>query len=242
MVYQNIPDEGKFDDLRVIFQDLQDGEKISERIYFTLRKAILYGILPPGANLGERDIASILHVSRTPVREALQRLIQEGFIITNKSSKRMSVFQLDIKDIEDIYDIRVGLESIAARLAAERATDIDLLALEDILQMEYENKNDLKLQVELNAKFHNTIAMATRNPKLKCLISIYHDLVQTVNYTSLRYKGRIDQALKEHEKIFNALRNRDAELAMKAAIEHMENGKKVRIKLLLQQHRPVKNV
>jgi len=238
MVYQNTPNERMFEDLRVIFHDVHDGEKISERIYFTLRKAILYGILPPGVNLGERDIASTLQVSRTPVREALQRLIQEGFIITNKSSKKMSVFQLDIKDIEDIYDIRIGLESIAARLAAERLTDVDILALEEILELEKENRDDLKLQVELNAKFHNTIAMATRNPKLKCLISIYHDLVQTVNYTSLRYKGRIEQALKEHEKIFLALKSRDPESAMKSAIEHMENGKKVRIKLLLQQHRP----
>ncbi len=242
MVYQSTPTKRMFEDLRVIFHDIHDGEKISERIYFTLRKAILYGILPPGANLGERDIASTLQVSRTPVREALQRLVQEGFIITNKSSKKMSVFQLDIKDIEDIYDIRIGLESIAARLAAERLTDVDILALEEILEMEKENKDDLKLQVELNAKFHNTIAMATRNPKLKCLISIYHDLVQTVNYTSLRYEGRIEQALKEHEKIFLAIKNRDPESAMKAAIEHMENGKKVRIKLLLQQHRPKKSV
>ncbi len=220
-------------ELKEIFDRYSPDVRISDRIYSALREAISKGLLSPGTGLRERKIASLLNVSRTPVREAIQRLQQDGFLVSS-DAKKIVVNKPGVKDIEDIYDIRIGLEGTAARLAARRATEIDIERLEAVLKTARKNIHNLELQVQLNSQFHNIIAESTRNVRLRCLISLYHDLVQTVHYTSLRYPGRVEEAISEHELILKAIKERNENLAMENAIKHMENARRVRIKLMLE--------
>ena len=122
-----IPPDQAIERLLTMDRQLPRASTLADVTYHRLREDILLGYLRPNAPLVETELAERLEVSRTPVRESLQRLAKEG-LITSKS-RRWFVLEQTLKDIRESYDIRAALEGYAARLATERATESQIDAL-----------------------------------------------------------------------------------------------------------------
>ncbi len=216
-----------------------EGEGLrGEVVYRTIRQAVVQGILPEGARIQDRLLADALDVSRTPVREALQRLEAEGFV-TNVPRLGLVVAEITTQDIEDIYVIRIALEGVAARLAAQRASlaEIEMLAQLNEQIAAATRRRDVQTLPALNKQFHEAIYRATRNKRLADLLNTMHDSVQRFKRSTLSNPKRADEALEEHRQILEAIRNRDPDRAEALARQHKEKAKLVR--LAIYQEQPV---
>ena len=141
-------------------------------VFNTLRQAILRGELKPGERLMEIALANRLGVSRTPVREAIRMLELEGLVIMIPR-KGAQVAQITEQDLNDVLEVRLGLEELAVRFACERITDEEIKEL-GLAVKEFEKKmreDDLSAQAEADVKFHEIIYGATHNRRLVQIIN-----------------------------------------------------------------------
>jgi DNA-binding GntR family transcriptional regulator len=210
-----------------------DGDLRGEAVYRAIKAAIVEGVLPEGARVQDRLLADALGVSRTPVREALQRLQAEGFV---RSAPRVGLVVAEItpQDVEDIYVIRIALEGVAARLAAQRASADEVAMLRQINEqiVVSTQRRDVPTLTALNRQFHDAIYRATRNPRLADLLTTLHDSVQRFKRSTLSNPQRADEAAEEHWQILDAIRERDADRAEQLARQHKERAKQVRLAAL----------
>ena len=134
---------------------LSNGYSLADKVFKKLEEEILNGALKAGENLTELRISARLGVSRTPVREAIHRLEQEG-LVQLTPNKGAVVVGVSEKDLRDIYDIRMKLEGLASRWAAEQITEEDAKSLRDILELQefYTAKGDLDQLRNLDSQFH----------------------------------------------------------------------------------------
>jgi DNA-binding GntR family transcriptional regulator len=204
----------------------------AEATYLGLRQAIYQGAIPEGTVLRERELASALGVSRTPIRESLARLEAEGIVVAIPHGG-VVVAEVSPQDVEEIYELRAGIEGMAARLAAQRASDAELAALGEVLQEMTVLARDGQLESlpPLAARFHRLLYEAARNRRLQALAVNCYEAVQRVKRSSLMRPGRAGQALEEHRRILAALRRRDPEAAERAAREHLERALRARREL-----------
>jgi DNA-binding GntR family transcriptional regulator len=208
------------------------GGALGEFAYAVLKDAILLDILPEGERLQERYLAEALGLSRTPVREALKRLETEG-LVEGLANGGVRIRELTLQDLEDIYELRIVLEGLAARLAAQRASSSDITCLKHLIEQSQTAVDAGKIGIPafLNAQFHQAIADATRNKHLIELIARFHNSVQRLKYTTLAYPGRVRQALEEHRRLLEAIERRDPKMAEQIAQEHVKHAKEVQIKV-----------
>ncbi|EIM73490.1 GntR family transcriptional regulator [Nitratireductor aquibiodomus RA22] len=170
-------------------------------------------------------------VSRTPAREAIHRLINDGFL-TQTSSGRPVVADLDIDRAEEIYDMREAIECLAAKLAAKNARTEDLIALQAILNEQragVANETDF---LDINDRFHNQIYRISNNRYIQKTAEILLLSAQMIRGTT---KGRYDYetwSLSDHEEIYRAIENGDTKAAEEAARKHTRRGRFQRISLL----------
>jgi DNA-binding GntR family transcriptional regulator len=204
---------------------LDNYKPLRELVFESLREAIISGVLPPSERLMEIQLAEEMGVSRTPVREAIRKLELEGLVVMIPR-KGAYVAGMSMKDIVDVFEIRGALEGLAAELAAERATDEELEAMERYLVKISEeiDNGDLSKVVETDTDFHTLIYKASRNARLSQIINNLREQIQRFRTTSLSYPGRMKIALEEHRKIVEAVSSRDGDLARKLAQEHIENA------------------
>jgi DNA-binding GntR family transcriptional regulator len=209
---------------------------LGEAVYRILREAILRELLPPGEVMNERVLAEALAVSRTPVREALQRLTGEGFL-TVVPRQGLTVTDLSLKDIEEIYVMRAALEGVAARLSAQTISPSELVVLEDLCaQMAAATeKGEVERLRALNAQFHELLCGTARNRRLTDLVARLYDSVQRLRQTTLADPDRAREALREHEALLAAIRRRDPDEAERIARDHMTHAMLVRMKLYQMQ-------
>jgi DNA-binding GntR family transcriptional regulator len=193
------------------------GTTLAEQVFRTLNQAILDGDLPPGSKISEPLLARRYGVSRGPLREALHRL-QERRLITRSANQGARVVQLSAQGLAEIFTVREALEGIAAREAAAKATPEERDALTQALLRHRTELTDAdgpnRPKLTANRDFHFLIAQASRNPLLIQLLCL--EL-----YPLLRlYRGRggepsepVWRALAEHQRILDAIDDRDPELA-----------------------------
>ena len=189
---------------------LDNYKPLRELVFESLREAIIGGMLYPSERLMEIQLAEEMGVSRTPVREAIRKLELEGLVVMIPR-KGAYVAGLSLKDIADVFEIRGALEGLAAELAAERATDEELEAMERYLvkiSEEIEN-GDLTKVVETDTDFHTLIYKASRNTRLSQIINNLREQIQRFRTTSLSFPGRMKIALEEHRKIVEAVSSRE---------------------------------
>jgi DNA-binding GntR family transcriptional regulator len=210
---------------RLMPVDLDSYRPLRELVLESLREAIFNGTLQPGERLMEIQLADELGVSRTPVREALRNLELEGFIVMIPR-KGAYVADLTLKDIEDVFEIRIALEGLAAELCAERMTEEEIERMERLLAEKAEaiNIGSMDKLIEVDTDFHETLYKASRNERLSNIISNLREQIQRYRTTSLAYPGRMKSSLLEHRAIVEALHARDANLAKQLAEEHIENA------------------
>jgi DNA-binding GntR family transcriptional regulator len=200
---------------------------LKERTYGAVKRMILSGTLRPGAKLQERDLSRRLKVSRTPLREALSRLVQEG-LVENRPRRGHYVRAIDAKSVEDLYDLREVLEKHAIRLAARRLTDDDIAALErlrqtlrkygrDSIQGEAEQRDGLRL--------HEIIVRAARNEFLLETLTKLYDRLQMFVWIDAIYEDEAALTRREHEAIIDAAQARDEKRLLRLMEQHLRRSK-----------------
>lgn len=204
---------------------LDSYQPLREVVCETLREAIRTGVLKPGERLMEIQLAEELGVSRTPVREAIRKLELEGYVIM-MPRRGTYVANLSIRDVNEVFEIRTSLDSLASGLAAERITDEELERLERLLVLigEYIEENDMDKIVETDMEFHDLLYQASRNTRLVGIIFNLREQLTRFRATSMAYPGRLKETLEEHTRIVEAIAQGNVELAQKAAEEHMEKS------------------
>jgi DNA-binding GntR family transcriptional regulator len=192
--------------------------------YNYIKNAIITNSYKPQQLINERELGEALpDISRTPIREALKRLIYEG-LIENIAGKGMVVTQVRFKDLLEINEMRIPLECTAIRLFIERADDVFLNYLENILEKHEScyKKGDLIHAIEYDNAFHYTIGEGTMNTRLYTTIQqIIEESTRGAFLTQYDSK-RIKTSIQKHHEIFDAIRSRDIDLAIQVLTEHLQ--------------------
>jgi DNA-binding GntR family transcriptional regulator len=210
----------------------ESGLSRSQLVYNTLKGFIREGRLKPGQRIREAEIAERLRVSRTPVREAMHRLITEGLLEINPI-RGFAVAELDKQQVLELYALREFLEGAAARLASQHASKLELDALRDILaESRRIADDDAERHAALNKHFHARIGEAAHNRYLQRALLLMFDSLALVPGTTFQVKGRAKLVYKEHLAIVEAMERRNADEAEEMAREHIRRAGEVRLRLL----------
>lgn len=205
--------------------------RVADQTYKQLRLAILSGELPANSRLVESDLADRLNVSRTPVREAISRLVND-LLVKPLPHGGVEVINT-LNEYEDIFAIREALEGMAACLAALRITDKELAHLQEIFKEECHLPLDsYRKRSELNNQFHYCILQASRSKRLIKMVEGFREFFISES-TIVRYSKRDTQtALKHHQEIIDALLVRNGKLAERLVRKHLTHSKaRIRSKL-----------
>lgn len=198
--------------------------------YEKIKAAILDGTLAPGAQLVESAVAEWCGVSRTPVREALTRLEQDGLV--ERGDRGLIVRARSPEEILDIYETRIVLEMTAARVAAERHTSFDRIRLDHLLKAcEDVDPSDDTMIVQRNEEFHRGVWQASHNESLVDLLKRLNSHLVRYPATTLSYPGRWERALEQHRGIVDAIITRDSTTAAELAEAHFAEARDIRLKL-----------
>jgi DNA-binding GntR family transcriptional regulator len=203
-----------------------------ERAYRYIRQALATQKLMPGDRLREVDLAEMIGLSRTPIREALARLESEGLVV-HDATLGIMVAELDYNMITELYFMREVLEGTAARLAAQHASDVEISLLEDMCE-QYANAvgNDQKLAIS-NRQFHELLYNCSHNRYLIKMLKTLHDTLTLLRHTTLTDQNRVKDTVKEHEAVVSAIKKHDPDAAEKALREHIYASQKMRIRRLI---------
>ncbi len=205
--------------------DNDSNSSLRGKVFIHLENNILNGTYKAGESLIETKLSEELGVSRTPIREAIRQLELEGLVQTIPN-KGAVVTGISAKDIDDIYTIRLMIEGLAARWAAENITEEELKEMKDSLELEefYTEKNDLEHILRLDTKFHEAIFRASKSRPLMNMLRNFHHYIQRARTYSLGKSGRAEEALTEHKAIYDAISGKDAKKAEELTIEHVKKA------------------
>jgi DNA-binding GntR family transcriptional regulator len=196
--------------------------------YGLILEAIDVGIYRPGDRLVESELAERLGVSRTPVREALQRLETQS--VLTRDGRSLIVASLDHNELAELYVVRTELEGLAARLAAQHATAEEISVLRDMVEEDRALLGDPAALARANRRFHKQIHLASHNRFLVQQLDLVHRHMALLATTSLAVEGRGSKALAEHEAIVAAIAARDGDAAYAALKAHISRAYETRLK------------
>lgn len=200
--------------------------RLSDVAYAAIRDDILKNYTP-GTPLSQRELASTLGISKTPVREALHELAQSG-LVEFIPGKGYFVSRFSYKDVKDIFDVREALECKAAYLAAVQMREDDLKELRTLfaaVDRAQEEDERHMLMEEVNRVLHQTIVKSARNMRLASVLEMMKDQLDCIGRMTVRIAGRLEKSHAEHVEILKALENRDATSAEQAMRAHLESTK-----------------
>ena len=211
------------------------GKKVNfaEMIVVRLREDIVSGRLRPNERIVESDIAQRMKISRTPVREALALLENRGYL-SRLPSGRLIVTDHSPSQIRNLYEVREALEAMALRLACQRATEEEIERASQLHEsmVQVVRERNVNQFIDLNSAFHNHLFSICGNEQLISLLQTYRDqyfdrrLVRVFNSNDWRNMP------KQHQKLLDAVRQRDPRLAEKAVHEHITTALRIAIERL----------
>ena len=198
-----------------------------------LRQRIVEGHLAPGAKLNERELSESLHVSRTPLREAIKMLAAEG-LVELLHNRGAVVVQMTQQDVADTFEVIAGLEGQSGALAAQRITDGELA---EIRALHYEmlaayTRRDLTTYYRINAQIHTLINAAARNTVLTQTWRTVNARLQALRFRSNVDEAKWKRAVKEHERMVELLAQRDAIGLRDLLVTHLEHKRDAVIELM----------
>ncbi|MDE0303978.1 MAG: GntR family transcriptional regulator [Albidovulum sp.] len=197
---------------------------IRHQIYEQLRSDIMSCALSPGIEFREGELAGRFGVSKSPIRDALQRLEIEG-LVEIQPRRGYKVAPISIADAEDILELRGILEAGAIRVIVARASDADLNALE---RLKVASTSDTKAFADYNREFHCAICRASGNARLAGSMGLLMDNYDRLCVVSLSANqdnsSTISDALEDHNTIVDAIRSRNAGAAIRASARHLKQS------------------
>lgn len=200
--------------------------------YSLILSAIEAGTYRPGDRLVESELAERFGVSRTPVREALQRLETQQMLV--RDGRSLIVASLDHNQLAELYIVRAELEALAARLAARHATPEEVRVLAQMLAEDQKSASDPEALARANKRFHRQIHLASHNRYLVQQLDLVHRSMALMAKTSLAAEGRSATALAEHQRIVEAITAGDGAAADRELRQHISMAWETRLKLEAQ--------
>lgn len=206
------------------------GKTVQKDAYTLILEAIEAGEYSPGVRLVESELAERLGVSRTPVREALQRLETQGML--SRDGRSLIVASLDHNQLAELYTVRAELEGLAARLAARHATDEEISVLRAMVADDRALiGGDPRLLSRANKRFHRLIHLASHNRFLVQQLDLVHRSMALMATTTFAANGRDAVALAEHDAIVAAIAARDGDAAFAALRGHISAAYETRLRV-----------
>jgi DNA-binding GntR family transcriptional regulator len=205
-----------------------DATSLADQAYYRIRELIVTLELAPGSLVSERELMERLGLGRTPVREALRALARER-LVEVYPRRGMFVSRVDVRDLAALAEVRSTLETQAARLAAERATEADREQLSRLLE-ELEQVHDEPSEralIDLDQRIHRQIYESAHNPFLEETLNEYYVLTLRIWFLALDRVARLEDAVSEHRELLGAIIAGDgarAEEAMRTHIEGFESA------------------
>ncbi len=198
--------------------------------YMLILEAIESGLYKPGDRLVESELAERLGVSRTPVREALQRLETQAML--TRDGRSLIVASLDHNQLSELYTVRTELEGLAARLAARHATEEEVRVLRAMVDADRGLLGgDPRLLSRANKRFHKQIHLASHNRFLVQQLDLVHRSMALMTTTSFAAEGRDEVALTEHDQIVHAIEAQDGDAAYAALRSHISKAFETRLRV-----------
>ena len=207
-------------------RSLQRNQSLQEQAYQALRAAILSGELAPGQRLVETHLAEKLHVSRTPIREAIRQLQHED-LVTIDPNNALRVATFSLTDAVQLYDCRIALEQLAVAGACQNATDSQLQDLnlmvmqaEKLVKGKPSQLTNFQL-LDLDYRFHRLLAESSGNLWLRSLLDQVFDKMMLLRIQTIQKNRDVLEIRTEHQRIYEAVAARDAEAAIKVIKDHL---------------------
>ncbi|MEC9196124.1 GntR family transcriptional regulator [Donghicola tyrosinivorans] len=213
---------------------MPDDRNQNKDAYALILDAIDSGTYKPGDRLVESELAERFGVSRTPIREALQRLETQSLL--TRDGRSMIVASLDHNQLAELYVVRSELEALAAKLAARHATEEEINVLRDMVEKDRALLNDPAALARANRRFHRQVHLASHNRYLVQQLDLVYRTMALMATTSLAAEGRSETALQEHDHIVTAIENGDSEAAYKALKAHISKAFVTRLKSDAENH------
>jgi DNA-binding GntR family transcriptional regulator len=196
--------------------------------YQLILRAIDIGTYRPGDRLVESELAERFGVSRTPIREALQRLETQSLLA--RDGRSLIVASLDHNQMAELYMVRSELEGLAAKLAARHATEEEVRFLKEMVEEDRARVGDPAALARTNRRFHRQVHLASHNRYLVQQLDLVYRSMALMATTSLAAKGRSEVALAEHAEIVDAIVRGDGEAASAALRAHISRAFEARLR------------
>ena len=203
---------------------VRTGMTLTERVYTTIKEAILDLKLQPGSPLVEDELARQLGTSKTPVRDALFTLERDG-LVTKIPYKGTYVSEISLKDATEIFELRAVLEGLAARLAAAAFGPAELAEGQRLLDAAdaARERGDREAASQMGARFHWLILEQAENRRLKPILAKLEEQLRRLRRLSDLRQGRLEKSAREHRAILDALRAGDAFATEAAMRNHLQS-------------------
>jgi DNA-binding GntR family transcriptional regulator len=205
---------------------------LAEKAYIAIRELIVTLELGPGSVINERELVERLGIGRTPVREALRRLAQEG-LVEVYPRRGMFVTDVDVRKLALLSEVRTVLESEAARLAAERATDAERAELKELLDALDAGDLDDHALMALDERIHRAVYRCARNDLLAATLEQYYVLALRIWTIALDRQHELNDAVQEHRALLEAIHDGDGERAATTMRAHVEDFEQAMRRVLL---------
>lgn len=201
-------------------------QSLTNVIYDQLEDMILTGKLKPGERINESWLSSHLGVSRAPIREACRQLEKRG-IVEVKARKGSFVYEIDVNEVIELYDIRAAMDSLAAEKAAGQATSRELTALKGLLKNMADaiEAGDFQKYFKSNIDFHIGIVRLSRNRNLFSLIEGIYNKASLCRKTNLSLQERVRTSYRQHKKILDAIAAGNSTEASRLMKHHILDAK-----------------
>lgn len=201
---------------------------LKERAYTEIKQRIVDGVFAPSTFLSERQLASLLDMSKTPIRAALERLEQDG-LITTSPQQGIIVRDLSVHEIADLYELRAALEAYIARAVAGKLTDEQVLVVKANLEAQQTAcyKGDVKRLVAVDAAFHMLFCGFLGNREIvRTMAQLRDKIFRVISRVFQVNPARMSQSFDEHQAIADAIFRGQGDLAAQHLVDHLERGRK----------------
>ena len=220
-----------------LFQPMMESRPIREIAYEVLKHAIITGEIPAGERIVETDYAERLHISRTPLREALRKLERDG-LVEYVLRRGVVVRAFTIADVEEIYTIRNALEMLTLPAIIRNATAEDVASLKERLREmdEVMAHGDIETLSPMARAFHSQLTALCRQNRILRVIEGQDEFITRFSAMAIRQEDRLAQAHEEHYKLVEFVEQKDLEHFQKLMNRHIERSKECCLQALAAQH------
>ena len=207
---------------------MSDTRASQKDAYQLILNAIDTGVYRPGDRLVESELADRFGMSRTPIREALQRLETQSLL--SRDGRSLVVASLDHNQMAELYVVRSELEALAARLAARHATAEEVRLLQQMVQEDRALVDDPAALARTNRRFHRQVHLASHNRYLVQQLDLVYRSMALMATTSLAAEGRSAVAVEEHSAVVDAIANGDGDAAYEGLKGHISRAFEARLR------------